>query len=324
MKSFRKINYSLRPAKAVERRILSFALKKLNHFDHLSAYQYIGFGATTFHDFILFHKELGINKMFSIEESGNKERFNFNKPYRCIEMLWGKSQDILPSVDWDTKSILWLDYDKTIKEPYLEDTSTFFASAVSGSVFLITLSCDPDAYGVENSERRQKIIDSIGENNLFFGNKTIDFSTANLSKSLRRIINAKIQSTLNDRNGGLKNENKLTYKQLFYFNYADGMKMLTIGGLIYNENDREKYDSVNFEEYDFIRREDEAFEIDIPALTMKEIRFLNSQLPNGIDNEGKYKVRVHKDLNPNLPPTDILNYSKVYNFFPLYTEAFTI
>lgn len=325
MSSFRKINYSLRPAKAVERKMLSFALKKLSHFSDLSTYQYIGFGATTFHDFVLFHKDLGIHKMISMELSNNKQRFNFNKPFHCIDMRWGDSSQILPSIDWKQKTILWLDYDKTLKKSYLDDTATFFSSATSGSTFLITMNCEAAAYGDNNEDRRQKVTEEITEENMFFGNRSIDFSTNNLPKSLLKILNNRIHSTLIARNGGLSEENKLIYEQLFHFHYADGVKMLTVGGIVLNAHDKDRFDTtVNFNEFSFIKKGDEFFNIDIPILTMKEIRFLNSQLPNGVDDEGNIIQAVPNVSNPNLPPTDILKFSKIYSFFPLYTEAFSI
>lgn len=324
MSSFKKINYSLRPAKAVERKMISFALKKLNRFENLSNYQYIGFGATTFHDFVLFHKDLGINKMISIEVSGNKQRFDFNKPFHCIEMKYGDSQSILPSVSWGQKTILWLDYDKLISSSSLDDVITFFSSAVSGSVFLLTLNCEPEAYGTDNEQRREKIANDIGIDNLHFGNKMIDFSSKNLPNTLHKIINSKINSTLINRNGLLSNGNQLVYEQLFNFHYADGVKMLTIGGMLVNVADKKLFDLVQFDEYSFIKRNEEVFSIDVPILTTKEIRFLNSKLPNGISEDGIFLVPVPNSVNPNLPSTDIQKYSKIYSFFPLYTEAFSI
>lgn len=324
MSSFRKINYSLRPAKAVERKMISFALKKLNRFENLSNYQYIGFGATTFHDFVLFHKDLGINKMISIEVSRNKQRFDFNKPFHCIEMKYGDSQSILPSTDWRQKTILWLDYDKLINSSHLDDVITFFSSANSGSAFLLTLNCDYELYGKENEDRRQKITDEIGTENLHFGNKLIDFSPNNIPNTLYKIINNKINSTLINRNGPLKAEDKLCYEQLFHFHYADGVKMLTIGGMLLNVTDKELFDSVQFDEYSFIKRNEEFFNIEVPVLTTKEIRFLNSQLPNGITDDGDFVIPIHTSVNPNLPISDIQKFSKIYSFFPLYTEAFSI
>jgi hypothetical protein len=325
MSSFRKINYSLRPAKAVERKMLNFALKKFSHFDHLSNYQYVGFGSTTFHDFVLFHKELGINNMISIESSGNLERFNFNKPYSCIEMMFGDSQTVLPKIDWRRKSILWLDYDKTLQNYYLSDIDTFITSGVSASSIIVTLNCDPDAYGLSNEQRRDKIIEEIGESNLPFGNKLIDFASNNLPITLYKIIISRIKSTLSARNGGLIDSNKLQFEQIFHFHYSDGAKMLTIGGILVNEADHKIFVDYNIGEYDFLRDKEDMFNIEIPILTTKEVRFLNSQMPTGIDSDGNFlDATLIGNFNPKLAKNEVLKFASIYKFFPHYTESFSI
>ena len=43
--SFEKINYSLRPSKSIERKMIIPFLSKLNNFDELANYHYIGFGS---------------------------------------------------------------------------------------------------------------------------------------------------------------------------------------------------------------------------------------------------------------------------------------
>jgi hypothetical protein len=321
-KSFKKINYNLRPAKSVERKMISFALKKLIHFDILSNYQYVGFGSTYFSDFILFHKELGINKMVSIEISGNKQRFNFNKPFHCIEILFGHSNEMLPSINWKHKTILWLDYDETFKGAFLSDLSTFFNSAHSGSAFLLTVNCNADSYGNKNEDRRNKIVKEIGEDNLYHGSKLVDFSTINLPKTIHKIINANIETELKNRNGGLIDDEKLVYRQVFNFTYADGLKMMTVGGVLIQKRDLKKLETINFDEYNYLSSSEQSFDISVPKLTLKEIRFLNSLLPNGVDEDGNFKdSSVCALANPNLAPGEIKKYSKIYSFFPNYTEA---
>ncbi len=65
--SYRKINYRVRPAKSIQRKMLCDALLRLSFFEPVENYRYVGFGSTTFTDFILFHKILGIKDMISIE-----------------------------------------------------------------------------------------------------------------------------------------------------------------------------------------------------------------------------------------------------------------
>ena len=82
------MNYLFRPAKNIERKMLCEALSRLSFILDLKHYQYVGFGSVYFADFTLFHKQLGIQKLISIEgEEEMEERVRFNKPYSCIEII---------------------------------------------------------------------------------------------------------------------------------------------------------------------------------------------------------------------------------------------
>jgi len=64
-----KVNYVLRPAKNVERKMLCEAFQRLTNFASLREYRYIGFGSIFFSDFTLFHRNLGISDLIDIDWS---------------------------------------------------------------------------------------------------------------------------------------------------------------------------------------------------------------------------------------------------------------
>src|SRR6266581_5372051 len=110
--SYRIVNFSLRPAKSVERKMLAEAFRLLSRFGSINAYRYIGLGSNFFSDFILFHKSLGITNMTSIEQDRPfAKRFAFNRPFLCVDIKIGESGEILPTLNWSMRTILWLDYD---------------------------------------------------------------------------------------------------------------------------------------------------------------------------------------------------------------------
>ena len=320
--TFEKINYNLRPAKAVERKMISASLQKLNRICPISDYQYVGFGSTFFKDHIIFHKELGIQELLSIEKSGKEARFDFNKPFHCIDINFGHSTDVLPKIKWIKRTILWLDYEGTVKTDFFSDIGTFFRLAKTGSVFIMTLNIKPDSYGQENAERRERLIRKIGEEKIPVDAKKIDFSTNNLANTIKRILDNEIRSILSQRNGVLTEGEKLEYNQLFNFHYSDGAPMMTLGGIITNPEDKENFDKANFYELGFLRKENDPFKIEVPALTNKEIKFLDSQLPCGINEAGQFLDETLQ--NPEIPVDDIVNYSKIYSFFPHYLESLHI
>tara|TARA_R110002049_G_scaffold42514_2_gene126558 strand:+ start:1836 stop:2825 length:990 start_codon:yes stop_codon:yes gene_type:complete len=324
--SFEKINYSLRPAKAVERKMICTTLHKLRTFGYFSEYRYVGFGSTFFQDHALFHKELGINELISIENSEKHERFNFNKPFHCIDLKFGESVDILPQIKWDKKSILWLDYDDIIRPYFFDDINTFFAKAVSGSAFLLTMNSAGGSYGsgTDNEKREQRLISLVGMNRIPLPKVPSNYSNRKIHNTLKTIIENEINTILTTRNGGLEDKDKLAYKPLFNFRYADGAQMMTIGGVIVSEADNEKYEKSNFGELNFVKVDESIFNIEIPSLTLKEIRFLNSQLPTGINEDGEYLDEEIQAINPLIPIDDIKRYSKIYSYFPIYSETVSI
>src|SRR5687768_13986003 len=97
--SYQKFNYRLRPAKNIERKMMSELFERLQHFAPLREYQYVGFGSIYFADYALFHKRLGIGRMISIEGNvKDEERVRFNSPYRFIDIRMGLSFEVLPHV----------------------------------------------------------------------------------------------------------------------------------------------------------------------------------------------------------------------------------
>ena len=111
-REYERIDYNLRPAKSIERKMLCEAFRRLLSFSDLTEYRYVGFGSTFFSDFSLIHKSLGLTDLISIEkEEKDKRRFRFNRPYKCIKLCFGNANDVLPNLSWAKKIILWLDYD---------------------------------------------------------------------------------------------------------------------------------------------------------------------------------------------------------------------
>lgn len=94
--------------------------------------------------------------------------------------------------------------------------------------------------------------------------------------------------------------------------YADGAKMLTVGGIIFDQGLSSRVDSCGFSNIDYVRTDGEAFLIEPPNLTFREIRYLDSLLPLA---EGA-EITLQ-----GVPPEDIKRYASLYGYFPHFTEA---
>lgn len=303
------IDYNLRPAKHVERVMLAHALRRLAPFGSVESYRYIGFGAAYFRDFRLFHRELGITDMLSIEkDTGQKERYEFNKPFTCVKMAYEMASAVLPRLAWDVRTILWLDYTDKLDRDALADIQFFCANAAPGSVLIVTVNAQADHFGQEPLRLME---DRVGESNVPAGLKDKDFSGWGTAKISRRIIDNTVSATLANRNGGRAPGSTFKYRQVFNFEYADEAKMLTVGGILFEAGQAALLGAAAFDALSFVRTGEEAFRIETPKLTYKELHHLQARVP--IVGRPKSEVGI--------PADEVERYNDLYRFFPIFAPT---
>ena len=150
MNSSKRLNYETRPAKFTERKmLLSSFLRICNLYG--GNYQYIGLGGVSFTDFKLFHKELHINEMYSLEGGDfSKEKLQINLPFSFIKIIKERSTIALNKLDLDKKTLVWLDYDDTLKLYMFEDLEILLRKMPVDSVYL--MSCNKELKSDETGE----------------------------------------------------------------------------------------------------------------------------------------------------------------------------
>lgn len=328
----KKINYAVRAAKNIERKMIRDFLLRLFPFDDIKNYKYIGFGAKYFSDFYLFHKSLHIDEMISIEKfESSEEKLIFNKPFKSIEIKIGNSNNVLPALVYDKKFIAWLDYDSKMSEVITTDVAMLIDRLISGSVILLSYNSTPfnnaelnDEYGRKSGEQesyREMLIKKLSSQvpseliPLDIEEKGLS-NPKNYSKLLRRIIINQINKILNDKNAALSEEDRWICKQQLYFDYKDGAYMSTVGFLFFQKSDSEKYTKCSFNLLDFVRISDDAYKIDVPNLTIKEVRHLQECMP--IDGGGVDRQALPKEI---FTDDDINKFSKIYRYFPSFTDV---
>jgi hypothetical protein len=283
------------------------SFRKLSVFDNLSNYQYIGFGGNFFTEYVLIHKELHIDELYSIERDiGNKKRFEFNKPFDLIKMNYKTSGNALSDYCWKKKTIIWLDYDSKFNFEMLEDVRTVASQICSGSILIIT--CNTHL-GPED-ERMDYMIKEFGER-LPYGISDRDLSPANSYKTTYQMIKNEIEETVSRRK---KINEKYKFEQLYYYIYSDIIKptgskpkMLTYGVIVVESKDQEKLDIFN--NCSVINKEAVPIEIDVPLLTFKEMQYLNGIIDN-----------IEDDDRLGLEEKELQAYKKFYKYYPFFSE----
>ncbi len=307
--SLGKFNYSLRPAKNMERKMFCEAFARLSRLSPLPNFRYIGFGSNDFCDFRLFHERLGIKDMVSIEgRVDQRKRVEFNRPHSCIKMEWGMSHEILPSLDWPRRAIVWLDYDSELNAEKLQDIALVTGFAPSGSVLLVTIPVNPGDSSETDvvSKRLSDLKKCVGEDKVPSSVQAQHLSKWGMANACREIVHNEILETLSARGAPQPSSSRIGYDQLFNFHYADSTQMLTVGGIFLDGKDREKLSvEDHFKDLEFICSDNTAYLIESPVLTWLEMRLLDKEL-------------VSPDW---LPEEEREKYRRVYRYFPNFTEV---
>lgn len=328
--SFEKINYNLRPNKCIERKMMSEAIGRLSFIENLDTYRYIGFGSPYFADFILFHKNLGIIDLVSIEKEVNKaNRFEFNVPYSSIIMKYGHSNTVLPNLELSLKrNIVWLDYDDKISDFMFSDINTFFSEAMPGSFFIISVNVEEDFMQIpETNEGKQptlkefrlnKLIERVGKERLPNEIMEHNMNTKNLSNATYQLIKRQIDTSLLNRNGNKMDF--IEFMQVFNFLYKDNATILTVGGILFDKSQKVAVNKMGFDQLPFFSDTEKSYKIQCPNLTLREIKALDKLLPSDLERQGSgFKNNALNGIP--LIVTDIEKYAKVYRYYPTFTEA---
>ena len=311
--SFEKINYSVRPNKAVERRLLIQLLLALDKRADmgLSSYRYLGFGSIWFVDFSLIHRVLGIEDLLSIESAkGREKRLNFNKPFDCVTVKEGTYAENFPSLTWEKRQLIWLDYDGVLTSEMFGDLQQTISQVASKSLILVSVNADPiqlrGAGAIAAQEIRLR--DTVGAANLP-PDAAGRINRNNFQQLVGEIWKNAFENAVAERPG-------FTYRPLVNVGYADGVPMVTYGGLILSEDDATAFSTVDMEDFAYLAAPDQ-FPLSVPHLTPREKLRFDQLVP--VRGTATAKT-VRKELGFELKDTEIDSYIRHYLHYPLYGE----
>lgn len=278
--SFNKIDYRLRPAKHAERSMLIDMYQRLR-FAPIEDYQYVGFGSVAFVDFRMVHRSLGISRLISIEDTDIEEeriRFQNNKPFRNIDLRFGHSNAVLPTVDFGPLSIVWLDYDQPARRSMANDLMLVASRLKSGSFVAITFTNDFPSQK-KNADLALGYLKNGFPEFVPDDAKPISYQGAKYSEFVRSTFGALLQTALNNADAGNPDPSaKRVAFQVCYFKYKDGAEMATIGWLVVSESDFDNFELCRLDSLPFFKDGGTAFRIDVPKITPFEVREIERNL----------------------------------------------
>ena len=304
--SYLKVFYDLRPAKQIERRMIIDALQVLAESGfRIRNYQYTGFGSIYFVDFILFHRLLGMNRLLSVEyDTAIAQRVQFNRPFGQVDVKMGPISSFIPLLDRDLKHLLWLDYDFRLRRSVLEDTILAANRLSPGSLLLITVDVEPPSEGGPHtwSEYFKREAGDL-----------LPFEATVDSFALSRLPFMNAQILFNAIRNGIVGRGNIEFIPLFNFDYRDGHRMLTVGGMFATTSERSMLNACDFGHADYLRRStaDEPYEIRVPRLTRRERIYLDHHMPSADGwSPPDFELSVE----------DLESYRRVYRYYPAYAE----
>jgi hypothetical protein len=272
----------------------------------IADYQYTGMGSVHFYDFSLFHRYAGLNRMLSVEASkAIEKRVKFNCPYGVITVKISRIGTVIPSLSRRRHHLLWLDYDSTLRSSYLADITQAISHCRPGSIVLTTVDVEPPKGTRTPSHIRDYFEEEFGEL-LPIGQKLVRFTRKNLPSLNAAMIWRAAQRGLGGREG-------LEFQLLFHFVYADGHRMLTMGGMIVDEDIKRRLRSSEILSANYIRKapSQRAYPIHVPVLTRKEKLYLDANMPCG----DRWRPRAFEMM-----PRDVKAYRDIYRFAPQFAE----
>jgi hypothetical protein len=316
MASFEAINYSLRPNKCVERKIIFDTLVGLSSSFDFSEYQYLGMGSMWFVDFVMAHKQLGIEKLVSFELAEHAPRAVFNRPYKNITVFPGLAAEGIESIDWSKPSIAWLDYDCGPENSAVFDDSAMVASKISpGSILMVTVNAHLGRIPNQDSEgnvlSRHEGLKLILKDAAPSSEEFKHINLKNYHNVLATCLTRQIERAHRRSGRGGKFVSFLNYY------YKDNAPMITIGGMFVNESSEHKLRCNRcFSKSEYIGPG--LYPIQVPPLTHRERISLDALLPSLAKLD---KADVFKSLGFNLDQSQLDDYSKFYKLYPSYGEV---
>ncbi len=307
------INYQLRPAKSVERKMICNLIKQIQVLGGLVDFRYIGMGAKYFADFMLIHHQFGTTKMISIEAKKElKNRYEFNKPLGFIEMKYGFTTEMLPQIDeWDKQNnLIWLDYDGPFTDDVLDDIETVTRNCIEGDMLIITV--NSSCKGTNKSEKKEEFKKFVVK---YYDESIPDdsFTNKGIAQVESDLMCKQISKVLKKRKRLFSIE--LTALQLLNIEYKDSAQMLTFGVLFLADHLKSKIDyGCLKKQFSFISNSNEPYMLEVPKLTNKEIQFILRRLPfdeTEYSKDGFYGIEIE----------EIREFEKIYRYYPYFIEG---
>ncbi|MCD7097851.1 O-methyltransferase [Stenotrophomonas sp. MMGLT7] len=340
--SFQRFDYGLRANKAIERKLVfDLALSAKKNFTLVDLW-YLGFGSMWFSDFKIAHRTLHVDDMISIERQAHAPRAEFNRPFSTIKVLAGECGELLKegiaAALWERPVMAWLDYDGRMDETVIGDIDMLLAKAKRNSIVAITIngargSYRPKPTAIGASPQSPKT--GLGVVAQFLGKSAVPKEFVELldkpgvagdvsDLDFPRFLAEAISNYMWHRVFSLSragDEGDYGFQPLFLMHHKDNADMVTVGGALIAEHDREAWRDVLRQQEGLADSEGNPryCRMDLAPVTLREKITLDRYLPTSKSSD-EYKDAVTGE-GVRLDANEVEKYRRFYRQFPVFMEA---
>lgn len=329
------VPYHLRWNKSIDRSIFIEFLTKLNAFQPVHNYSYIGFGAIHMEDFKIIHSQLGINSLICIEQDVFvHNRQSFNKPLSCINLCNNTSGQFISSYFPDGNSIVWLDYaDPRQIGVQIREFQALLPKLGNYDVVKITLNANPNTLvnqteniprtTVEKEKMLEDRFNKLKSRLSGIFPRTIQaemMTNIGLPIALNQVIDYSAKQVFNGKS-------KKRFFPVNSFVYSDSNhQMLTFTGTIIEKGEEESFiEKTGLNQWEFfLKNINEPHRIDIPDLTLRERLEIDSLLPNNdveVISKRLLELKVQFDESQEKSKSKLESYIKYYRHSPFFSKV---
>jgi len=280
------IPYHLRANKAIDRYAFLELLSKIDRYSSIFQYKYIGFGGHSLEDFKYIHSRFGLENMLSIEECADVyNRQKFNQPHNCIDCLLQSSSQFIDEFQRTQETIIWLDYMKAKElRKQIEEFQATISKLELLDIIKITVNSHAASYVPSNPSMTSSDLqkDRISYLKAVLGDI---FPAAEVKENMmteKRFPEALHLVLKYAANLAMLGQNDIYFQPLTAFAYADGQQMLTVTGIILEQNEKQGFlAKTNIDKWELSNIDWKSpRRINVPDLTIKERLHIDSRLPN--------------------------------------------
>ena len=321
------IPYHLRQNKAVDRYAFIELLARIDRFLPILEYRYIGFGGHSLEDFKYIHDRFGLKNMTSIESDEEVfKRQEFNQPSGCIDRINQGSSEFIDDYNREEKTISWLDYVEAAKlRTQVEEFQQVIIKSDIFDIIKITLNANLSEYQAAEESRSDeiqarridKLKEMLGEEDLF---PSADISPRMMThKEFPYVLNMTLKHAANL---ALKGKKDIYFQPLTCFSYQDGQQMMTLTGIILDDEESESFfDKTSLKAWELSKTDwSKPRPIDIPDLTIRERLFIDRLLPNSTPEEIQDKLEFQFDRSEKKSIDMLRTYIMFYRQSPYFSR----